>query len=209
MRVLWLLHEIGGDFEVVTHAFGANLHQPEYRAKHPAGRVPCLEIDGQVLFESGAMLELLCEMYPEAGLGRAPGHPERGLFLQWVHFAETVSQHSAALTQQHVALYEDWMRSPTVTKIEAKRLTRCFVTLDQVLDGQDYLLASGFSAADVAVGQAVSMSRRFVDIAQTPNLAAWFSRLEAREAYQKAAPQPGETRLYDRAFYPPLPVVKP
>ena len=32
-------------------------------------------------------------------------------WLVWVHFAATISQHAAALTQQHVALYDDPMRS--------------------------------------------------------------------------------------------------
>lgn len=208
-RVLWLIEEIGCDVEVVTHAFGPDLHGPDYRAIHPASRVPALEIDGHVLFESGAMIELLCEMFPQAGLGRAPGDPERAEWLQWVHFAETVSQHSAALTQQHVALREDWMRSPTVTKIEAKRLARCFATLEAALQGRDHLLASGFSAADIAVGQAVAMSRHFVKPGDYPALEAWWNRLRDRPAYLRAAPQPGQARLYDRPFYPPLPEVAP
>ena len=205
MRVLWLIEELGCPVEVITHAFGPDLHSKDYRAIHPAGRVPALEIDDTVIFESGAMLELLCEMFPEPGMGRAQGDPERPLWLQWIHFAETISQHSAALTQQHVALREDWMRSPIITKIEAKRLARCLATLETALEGRDYLLAKGFSAADIACGQAVAMSRHFVKLADFPRLEAWWERLRTRDAYHRAAPQPGETRLYDRPFYAPLP----
>ena len=208
VRVLWLLHEMAIPFALITYEFGANLHAPEYRAIHPAGRVPALEIDGEILLESGAILEVLCERHPEAGLAPMPGEPERAGFLQWLHFAETASQHSAALTQQHVALYEDWMRSPIVTKIEAKRLTRCFATLQQRLGGRDYLLDRGFSAADVAVGQAIDLSEHFVSTDVYPDLADWLERLRARPAYQKAMPKYGPV-LYDKPLYPPLPVAAP
>ena len=76
-----------------------------------------------------------------------------------MHFAETISQHAAALTQQHVVLYEDSMRSPTIMKLEAARLKKCYAAIEGRLstpvENRDYLLTSGFSAADISVGQAV------------------------------------------------------
>ena len=134
-RVLWLLHELGVPFEMVVHPFDKALRAPDFLALSPAGRVPAIEIDGQVLFESGAILEYLCERFPGPGLGRAPGHPERAEWLVWVHFAETISQHSAALTQGHIVLREDWMRSPTVLRLEARRLEKCFAALEGRLAG--------------------------------------------------------------------------
>ena len=94
MRSLWLMHELGVEFEVVEHAFGKNLRSEAYLALNPAGRVPALEIDGDVMFETGAITEYLCERFPEAGLGRAPGSAERRDWLVWVHFSETISQHT-------------------------------------------------------------------------------------------------------------------
>lgn len=206
MRVLWLLYEIGCDFELVIHPFGKNLRDPDFLALNPAGRVPALELDGKTIWESGAMLELLCETFPEAGLGRAPGDPERADFLIWLHFAETISQHTAALTQQHVALYDDTMRSPVVMKLEAARLGKCLAALDQALDGQDYVLASGFTAADIALGQAVYMAQHFVWLDGFGALQSWFDRLTARPAFEKTLPPAGADRLYAQEFYAPWPV---
>jgi len=87
MRCLWLLHELGVPFETVVHPFGKNLRDPDYLALSPAGRVPALEMDGAVLFESGAILEVLCDRFPDSGLGRAAGEPERAEWLVWLHFA--------------------------------------------------------------------------------------------------------------------------
>ncbi|KAG1715395.1 3-hydroxymethyl-3-methylglutaryl-CoA lyase, cytoplasmic [Nymphon striatum] len=98
-------------------------------------------------------------------------------WLVWVHFAETISQHVAALTQQHLMLREDSMRSPIVMKLEAARVVKCYEALEARLstpiENRDYLLTSGFSAADISVGQAVYMARHFAKIEPFPELSAW------------------------------------
>jgi glutathione S-transferase len=200
MRVLWLLHEIGVPFETVEHPFDRSLRSPDYLTLHPVGRVPSLEIDGRTLWESGAIIEVMCERYPEAGLGRPPGHAERADWLIWLHFAETMSQHVAALTQQHVMLYDDTMRSPIVMRLEAKRLEKCYAALEERLAGRDHLLDSGFSAADVAAGQAVYMARHFARTEPFAALSTWYERITAREAFRKALPDEGG-KLYRRSFY--------
>ena len=202
MRVLWLLNELGVEFETVVHPFDKSLRAEEYLALNPAGRVPALEVDGESWWESGAILELLCERFPEKGLGRAIGDPERADFLIWVHFAETMSQHTAALTQQHVALYEDEMRSPVVMKLEAARLGKCLGALEARLAGREYIL-SGFSAADVAVGQSVYMGQRFRRLDGFPAVSAWWARLQARPAFKASLPPEGATLLYEQEFYAP------
>lgn len=207
MRVLWLLNELGVDFEVVIHPFDKTLRKPDYLSLSPAGRVPALEIDGMTMFESGAMMEYLCELYPEAGLGRLPGDAERAEWLTWLHFAETVSQHTAALTQQHVALYDDTMRSPIVMKLEAARLKKCCAAIEARLSGpggkRDYLLSSAFSAVDIAVGQAVYMASYYVSLEEFPALEVWYERISARDGFQASLPGEGEAGLFDRDFYPP------
>ncbi|MCF6445286.1 glutathione S-transferase family protein [Nereida sp. MMG025] len=202
MRTLWVLHELAVPFEVVRHPFGKNLRDPDFLALNPAGRVPALELDGAAMFETGAMTELLCERFDPDGLGRRAGHAERAEWLQWVHFAETISQHAAALTQQHVVLYEDSMRSAIVMKLEAARIGKCYEALESVLGTRDYLLEGGFSAADISVGQAVYMARHFKRLEDTPAVAAWYARCTAREGFQKSLPQEDEPRLYAQDFYP-------
>lgn len=204
MRSLWLLHELGVDFEVQTYPFDKTLREEPYRSLNATGRVPTLEIDEVVLTESGAIAEYLCERFPQKGLGRDPSHTERPQWLNWVHFAETISQHTAALTQQHVALYEDSMRSPIIMNLEAKRLAKTMATVEGALNG-DYLL-SDFSAADIGVGQAIYMAQHFVHLEPFPKLHAWFDRISARDAFKKSLPDgPG---LYSRSFYEPWPLPK-
>lgn len=199
MRSLWLLHELDIDFDVVEYPFDKTLRQEPYASLNPTGRVPSLEIDGQVLTESGAIAEYLCERFPDAGLGRLSGDPARAPWLNWIHFAETVSQHCAALTQQHVALRDDAMRSPIIMQLEAKRLAKTIATIEQTLDG-DFLVGQ-FSAADVGVGQAVYMATHFVHLTQFAKVSDWYARITERPAFQKALPD--DVRLYAQDFYAP------
>ncbi len=157
------------------------------------------------MFETGAITEYLCERFSPDRLGRSTGSPDRMAWLVWVHFAETISQHAAALTQQHVVLYTDEMRSPTVKKLEAARLAKCYDALEARLstpvENRDYLLTSGFSAADVSVGQAVYMARHFRGLDGHPEVAKWYTRITERPAFQASLPMDSE-RLYAQDFYP-------
>lgn len=206
MRSLWLLHELDVPFEVVSHPFDKSLRDPSYLALSPAGRVPALVIDGAHMFETGAITQYLCERFSPEAFGRAPGSPERRDWLVWVHFAETLSQHTAALTQQHVALRDDAMRSPIVMKLEAARVGKCYDAIEaRLAEGpRDYLLDSGFSAADISVGQAVYMSLFFVSLERHARLADWYERITARPAFQASLPQ-GDG-IYQKDFYPPWPM---
>lgn len=205
MRALWLLHELGVAFEVVEHPFDKSLRRPDYLALSPAGRVPALELDGTAIFETGAITQVLCERFSPDGLGRSAGTPERGAWLTWVHFSETISQHTAALTQQHIALREDHMRSTIVMKLEAARILKCYDALEARLPASGtHLLETGFSAADVSVGQAVYMARFFAKLDAHPLLSAWYARITARAAFAKSLPQEGT--LFAAGFYPPWPM---
>tara|TARA_R110000787_G_scaffold162503_4_gene275932 strand:- start:569 stop:1234 length:666 start_codon:yes stop_codon:yes gene_type:complete len=208
MRTLWLLHELDVEFHVKIHAFDKSLREPEYLSVSPAGRVPALEIDGERMFETGAITQYLCERYSPDRMGRSTHAPDRMAWLVWVHFAETISQHTAALTQQHIVLREDRMRSPIVMKLEAARVAKCYDALEARLstpiENRDYMLTSGFSAADISVGQAVYMSRYFVTLDRHPAVSEWYERITERASFVKSLPKAGG--IYERDFYPAWPV---
>ncbi|ABG32797.1 glutathione S-transferase family protein [Roseobacter denitrificans] len=208
MRTLWLLNELEIPFQLRSYPFDRSLRSPEFLTLSPAGRVPALEVDGERMFETGAITEYLCERYSPDRLGRSTASPDRMTWLVWLHFAETLSQHVAALTQQHVMLYEDHMRSPIVMKLEAARVGKCFdaieARLSTPIESRDYLLTSGFSAADISVGQAVYMASHFVRLGGYPALEAWYERITAREGFKAALPNGGG--IYSQDFYAPWPL---
>ena len=92
------------------------------------------------------------------------------------------------------------MRSATVMRLEAKRLEKTLAVVERGLAG-DHLLASGFSAADVAVAYGALIGRRFVRLDELPRVAAWLDRLATRPAFQRAMTKDGPPQIYLRDFY--------
>lgn len=202
LRVLWLLEELGLDCEVVYYSIrDGSMRSPAFLALSPGGRVPVLEHHGAVWFESGAIVQLLCETYPEAGLMPAPGSPERARCLEMFGYAETVGCLLENLNLNQVFLRPPAQPSPVVVKLLNARLRASLAAMERRLEG-DCLLPSGFSAADVMFAYGFELARYYVDLAQFPALMAYWDRLRARPAYQRARGRDGVQDIYARDFYP-------
>jgi glutathione S-transferase len=192
MRSLWLLNELQISFEVIEMPFDLSiLRSTDYLTVHPLGRIPCV-VDGDFrLFESGAIAEYLCERHPESGLGRLGQHPERYEWLQWIHYGETMAVHAASLVQQRffIAAAD---RSAVIIKLEGRRLEKAVQVLEPRLADRDYLLRSGFSAADIGIGYSLHLADRLIDLTKFPNVARYLEALRARPAFRASLP-PGST----------------
>ena len=194
-RVLWALEEIGAPHEVIACSFfDRSLRSPAHLARAPAGRVPAIEIDGQALCESGAILMFLAET--QAPHLRIPeGASPRAVFLQGLHYAETLGAHLANLTQHHIVLRDPEMRSPAVMRLEARRLENALGAV-----GPDWA-AGSFSMADIALGYAVWLAQRFVVLPEPAR--AYLDAVRARPAFARAMARDGAAQIYLQDFYPP------
>lgn len=201
-RILWLLEELGLAYDIQPYRLDdGSTRQPGLLALSPAGRVPALEIDGQAIFESGAILQYLLERQPEAGLAPLHGAADRARFLEWLHFSETQAALLEQLNIQHIFLRPPEARSPVLMKLLARRLAVTMQAMDRALTGQDTLLAGGFSAADVAYGFNIPAVFRFVQGDAFPALQAYATRMAARPAFQRAQARDGAGTIYARDFY--------
>lgn len=191
MRTLWLLNELSIAFDLENMPFDHKvLRAPAYLAIHPLGRIPAL-VDGDLtLFESGAIAEYLVEKYdtPKTNLNRGLGHPERYEWLKWIHFAETVIIPCQNMVQQYVFVPKD-QQSEIVVYFEVRRLGKTLDALEDILKDRDYLLKSGFSAADTSVGFSVYFATAFVTLDAHPRVKAYLDRLSQRPAFKKAQPE--------------------
>ncbi|MDO5620620.1 MAG: glutathione S-transferase N-terminal domain-containing protein [Paracoccus sp. (in: a-proteobacteria)] len=57
---------------------------------HPEGKVPYLTNGQDHVRERGAITLYLTDMFPDAGLGRGPGDPQRGAYLSWLFWYQGV-----------------------------------------------------------------------------------------------------------------------
>ena len=80
-RCLWMLEEVGVPFTNVPTLFAGEAQTAEFRRLNPNGRIPVLDDDGTIVWESMAINLHLAEKY-DKGFRPKPG-AERAHILQW------------------------------------------------------------------------------------------------------------------------------
>ncbi len=187
-RTLWLLEELGLDYELNRMDFHPrDLKSDEHRARHPLGRVPVLE-DGDVsIFESGAIADYILERHKNGGLKPAPDDPRFPEYLQWFHYCEGMVMPPVNTIVVHTLLLPPERQDENVRGQAQRLLAKAWAPVEEAMQGRDYLIGD-FSAADTMLGHACIMSGRLGVITDEafPNLSAYAERLLARPACAKA-----------------------
>ena len=186
-RIVWLLEELGLEYELNKMAFHPkDLKSEEHRARHPLGRVPVLE-DGEVLiFESGAIVEYVMARYGDGGLKPAVDAPEFPEYLQWFHYCEGMVMPPINTIVVQTLLLSPERRNETVLAQAQKLLGRAVAPVDTALAGREYLIGD-FSAADIMLGHALFMANRLGQVSdEMSNLKEYVDRIQSRPAFQTA-----------------------
>ncbi|MGR3792533.1 glutathione S-transferase family protein [Vannielia sp. SX4] len=148
---------------------------PDAANPHPEKKVPALEVDGTLMTERAAILALLSELFPDAPTAVPPGHPERGPFLMWLAYYAGVVEPLIMGMVCEVADNPIWV----TTYRDMGAMT---ARMEAALEGQDYLLESGFSAADLIMASPYQWNRDWLP--KVPVIETWFDRVNARPAVQ-------------------------
>ena len=151
------------------------------RKVNPAMPVaPTVDIGGQVMVESGAIIETILNRYGPDKLRPGVDGPDYPYHLMWMHHAE------GPLATRAIADYRVWQTAPPK---ECSRL----VDSEQVVHfAEDWLATHAwfggqdFSAADIMMVFPLNfaMELNIVDRARFPRITEWKSRIEARPAYK-------------------------
>ncbi|WP_437995516.1 glutathione binding-like protein [Sorangium sp. So ce185] len=152
----------------------------DFRAVHPLGLVPALEIEGgEILTENAAILQLVADRSPEAGL--APRDPlGRARLQQWLCFIGT---------ELHKAVYVPLLDKAAPAEVKGYALAKADARLGWVagrLEGREFLL-DRFSVADAYLFAVLNWSSVTpVDLNAWPALRAYQARLRARPSVARA-----------------------
>lgn len=189
MRVVWFCEEIGLDYRLEpVEMFSDAMKRPEYLAIHPLGKVPAIEDDGFVLWETGAILQYLDAKHGGGAL-IPPRDTEAGaLAIQWMEYGENpltvimgeIAAHSGPMPQK-------W-RIPALVDRGREIAPSLVGVVERALGEKPWILGDTFCAADVMLTYGLNIGSQigFVND-ETPRVRAYCERAIARPAFQRAA----------------------
>lgn len=208
-RVLWLLEELGLEYEIVRYQRDPRtmLAPPALRAIHPLGKSPVITDGDVTVAESGAIVEYLVERYGNGKLVPPPGTAEKRRWTYFMHYAE-----GSAMTPLLMKLVFDRVESgpaPFFVKPVARAIAHKVKSMyiqPQIEQHLDYLEAElsqhlwfageQFSAADIQMSFPLeaAAARAGLD-GRRPHLRAFLDRIHARPAFQRALERGGPYEL--------------
>jgi glutathione S-transferase len=183
-RVLWLLEELGLDYELRPYERDQNFRAPAALSTvHPLGKAPVLVDDDLVLAESGTILRYLEQKYSDGRLVPAPGTPDRAIHDEWLDFVES----SAALPIMMTLL--GGMTGglpPGLAGFTAPELTKTLTFISNRVADRDFLMGDRLTLADIQMSYLVAALRSAGQLKAYPAIAAYLDRLEATPGLKKA-----------------------
>ena len=190
-RILWLLEEMGLDYEVKVYKRDpvTMLAPPELKAVHPLGKSPVISDGVRTLAESG--------------LAPTRGSDAWVRFIYWLHFAE-----GTAMPPLLMKLVFDRIETaplpffarPIARAIARKakagfiapRLAENLDFMEAELGRSEWFAGDAFSAADIQMSYPIEASQKRAGLDATrPKLTAFLQKIRARPAYQRAVVRGG------------------
>ncbi|MEE2995811.1 MAG: glutathione S-transferase family protein [Pseudomonadota bacterium] len=186
-KVIWICEELNIPHERtdIGGPFGGN-DQPEYLSLNPNGRVPTINDDGFVLWESNAIVRYLANKHG-AGTRLQPDDVQAQASAdRWMDWAVST------LASTHVPVYQGLIRTPEAERDLAKIATardgwaKANAILEAWLTDHEYLSGDTFGIGDIP---ASPFTYRWfnLDIEREdfPNLKRWHDAICARPAFRK------------------------
>jgi glutathione S-transferase len=185
-RIIWLCEELGIPYTLKRYnrTRFARVAPPEYRALHPMGIAPVVEVDGRLLAESGAIVEYLVNRHGGGRLQLAVNDPGYADWLFWLHFANgTIMPTELMFTMLRAIPWSGYVR-----RALRPRRTHAFEMMDAHLAQVPWLAGAEFTTAEIMSAFAFSSMRHFskTDIKPYPHIRAWLRRISERRGYQRA-----------------------
>ncbi len=162
-----------------------------YRQVNPQCTVPALRTDDGLLLTDNAAITAWVEVrFPQPSLlGNTPGEKAEIASWNWrVEFegllaiAEALRNSVPAMANRALPGPVDYPQIPELAQRGLARVQNFFLTLNDRLDGRDFIAAERFSIADITAGVAVDFARvvKVKPGEQHPHIVRWRAALAER-----------------------------
>lgn len=185
-KVLWACEELGVAYERIDAGgpFGG-LDKPDYVTRNPNRKIPTIDDDGFILWESNVIVRYLVHRYGKDDLW--PRDPiRRARADQWMDWQQTT------IGADFIVLIVQLVRTPAekrdMAAVEAARqkVETAWSIVDHHLATNPYVGGTQFTVGDIPLG--IWAWRRYqlpMQRLNYPHLDAWYQRLQQRPGYKK------------------------
>ena len=186
------LEELGLDYRVEWVNLQAEEQlRPEFLARNPNHKIPVLEDDGQVIWESGAILLHLGEKYD--GDGRIlPKDPVLRMEAIQYAFFQTggIGPNLGRLGSQ--IMKPEAERNAEMVEIFSGEVDRLLGVIDRILSDGRPFLAGEYSIGDIMhyPWLALALGLKAPDLMKRERVVAWLERIGERPAVQRGMAVP-------------------
>ncbi len=151
-RIVWLCEELDFDYKLVRHQRNPTTHRSpdSLNAVHPLGKAPTIEHDGQLIVETDAIIEYICNKLAGGRLSHGPNSADYGEYLQWLAFSEGTL--IPPLVFYLITALTGGAGNDVVKGFYDAEIVRNHKYLEDTFADREYIVQSGFSAADVNLG---------------------------------------------------------
>jgi glutathione S-transferase len=207
-RILWMLEELGLDYEVKRYARdpATMLAPASLKAVHPLGKSPVVTDGDRTMAESGAIIDYLADAYGNGQLAPPAGTPERLRYSYFMHYAEgsLMPPLLMKLVFSRMPQRVPFLIKPVARMIAGAaektligpQLATHFDFLETELAGRDWFAGNSFSGADIQMSFPLEAGAARAGLDDRfPALQAFLGRIHARPAYQRAIERGGPYTL--------------
>lgn len=208
-RLLWLLEELGLDYQIKHYQRDPKtmLAPPSLKQVHPLGKSPVLVDEGNVVAESGAIIEYVLQRYDHANaLAPSPGTSERQRFTYWLHYAEgslmppllmslVFSRIKQAPMPFFVRPIARAIADKAMNGFVGPQIKSHFDFVEAELAERPWFAGDRFSAADIQMSFPIEAAGARGGLGSRPKLQAWLEAIRKRAAYQRALERGGPFEL--------------
>lgn len=180
-RVLWMLEEIGADYEIDP----VMPRSEECNAFNPSGKVPVLQVGEDNIIDSVAICQFLGDKhgkltYPAGSIARA----KQDSFTQ---FAMDDIESPLWFNAKNTFVLPEELRSETAQKACRYDFDRAIGVLGERLGSNAYVMGSEFTLPDLLLGHCANWAQIGAGWEiDDGSVLAYFDRVRSRPAYRRA-----------------------
>lgn len=206
-RILWLLEELGVEYELKHYARDKKtlLAPDEYKKLSPLGSAPVISDGELVLAESSAIIDYILDVHPNEQLRPIVGSSERVDYLFWFHAAQA-SLMPIVLMDGVFSIIQT--RAPAILRpllraifnkakegFSKPRINKLLQKADSDLSAKPWFAGDCLTAADIVLIYPMEVLHSSGYLDSYPNIKAWFTRVYESPSFKSALEKDGKDSI--------------